>query len=74
MRRRRADGQVTFIYPPRMHASDKLGESDSGAPMRIGIIGAGGHGKLVLDILRRGAVEPVGSSTPTALAGTQVCG
>ena len=44
--------------------------------MRIVIIGAGGHGKVVLDILRAGGqVEPVGFlDADPALAGTQVCG
>jgi UDP-perosamine 4-acetyltransferase len=44
--------------------------------MRIVIIGAGGHGKVVLDILRAaGEVEPLGFlDADPALAGTQVCG
>jgi UDP-perosamine 4-acetyltransferase len=44
--------------------------------MRIVIIGAGGHGKVVLDILRAaGEVDPVGFlDADLSLAGTQVCG
>jgi len=44
--------------------------------MDVVIIGAGGHGKVVLDILRaQGVYKPIGFvDADTALAGTQVCG